>query len=236
MIKIAICDDEPIFLEALEKVVLLTTQKMDLEVEVVCYTDGYELLEHQKKYALFFLDIDMPKINGFELAEKLLKNKHAKVVMVTSYEERVFEAFRYQVFRFIPKPAQLADVAEVLESYEKELAKSHMMLYNPEQDAMVRVKIEDFEYIESVNKKVSIIVGKQFYHHNKSMKWWLDLFDTSLDFLQIERSFLVNLAKVKRIVQNDCHMENGQKLPIAVRRRKEVKDQFEAYLFRKMSE
>ena len=54
MINIAICDDERIFLEQLEKTVRFVAKELRLVVMVTQYSHGLELLKHQKKHQLFF--------------------------------------------------------------------------------------------------------------------------------------------------------------------------------------
>ena len=94
MINIAICDDERIFLEQLEKTIRFVAKELRLVVIVTQYSHGLELLKHQKKHQLFFLDIDMPDVTGFYIAEKLMKNEQAKVVLVTNHRSKVFDAFK----------------------------------------------------------------------------------------------------------------------------------------------
>ena len=73
---IAICDDDEIFLSRLEKQIRAELQQLNVVGEIVSYTDSEKLLEtklHQTE--IFFLDIDMPEMNGFEVASLLQKRK-----------------------------------------------------------------------------------------------------------------------------------------------------------------
>ena len=178
----------------------------------------------------------MPDVTGFYIAEKLMKNEQAKVVLVTNHRSKVFDAFKYNVFRFIPKPIEAQKIAEVLTSYDAELEKAFVLVYNAFLNARFRLKYEDIEYVEAFDKKVSISAKNELYEHRGNMKWWLNELDLSLAFYQVHRSYIVNFAKVKRVDASYCHMSNGQKVPIAIRKRKKVIAQFEAYIMRKMSE
>lgn len=109
-------------------------------------------------------------------------------------------------------------------------------LFNAFLNARFRLKYEDIEYVEAFDKKVSISAKNELYEHRGNMKWWLNELDLSLAFYQVHRSYIVNFAKVKRVDASYCHMSNGQKVPIAIRKRKKVIAQFEAYIMRKMSE
>jgi DNA-binding LytR/AlgR family response regulator len=238
MVNIAICDDELIYLEQLEQTILQTAEKLDVPVTITRYTNGFELLKYQTYHQLFFLDIEMPEVTGFYLANQLMKNEQAKVVMVSNYQNKVFEAFKYNVFRFIPKPTSLEAIEEVLTSYEADLKKSFVLVYSPFHQVKIRMKYEDIEYIEAFAKKVSIIGSskEELYEHKQNMQWWLTEFAPFSDFYQVHRSFIVNFAKVQKIDANFCYMNNGQKVPIAQRKRKAVQEQFEAHILKKMSE
>lgn len=61
-IKVAVCDDMPVFLETTK----MTIQKLRPNYELDTYDSGVGLLEAQKEYDIVFLDIEMPQMNGLE--------------------------------------------------------------------------------------------------------------------------------------------------------------------------
>ena len=75
MIHIAICDDEEVFVEKIRSEARSVLETQDEDFEIFCYTDGNKLLTdyEAKKFDLVLLDIDMPDVDGFEVAEKLNK-------------------------------------------------------------------------------------------------------------------------------------------------------------------
>lgn len=77
MISIAVCDDDKIFIEKTLKPLLAHAQKIArVVIEIKLFTDGNRLLEeykNSKSYDIVILDIDMPSINGKELASRLRK-------------------------------------------------------------------------------------------------------------------------------------------------------------------
>lgn len=76
MVKIAICDDDFIFASKIEDMILEISKKQGLDVEVEVYLDGSELwndIVDGKIYELLYLDIEMIRLNGIELAKKLEK-------------------------------------------------------------------------------------------------------------------------------------------------------------------
>ena len=77
MINVAVCDDERIFSELIAEKIRDELQKYDYLFQIDYYTSGIELLtQHESAlYDIVFLDIDMPKINGYETLLQLRKLK-----------------------------------------------------------------------------------------------------------------------------------------------------------------
>ena len=79
MIRIAMCDDETMFLQTYQKKVSELFQEHNVDCKIDTYTDTVRFLEHCEKtsYDLIFLDIDMKGISGIETA-RLLRKKEKK--------------------------------------------------------------------------------------------------------------------------------------------------------------
>lgn len=100
--KIVICDDDETFIDLLSEKI----EQDFVQRKIVCliekYSDSRKLLDNiGAETQLYFLDIDMPEINGMEIADKILaKNLHSEIIFVSNHEEMVFESFRYKPLRF----------------------------------------------------------------------------------------------------------------------------------------
>ena len=103
MIKIGICDDEPIVCEILKKKVSVCLAETNTEAEIECFYSGKELLDNSKKTDILFLDIEMPKLDGIETGKKLRENgKDCKIIVATSRVDRFKEGNLYS-FYFAPR-------------------------------------------------------------------------------------------------------------------------------------
>lgn len=99
--KIAICDDEQVMMEHICE--LVKQYRPDYMVEL--YGCGEALLEDAQLYDLIFLDIEMPSINGMEVAENLRKMQYSgEIIFLTGYMEYIQEAFKVRAFRYLQKP------------------------------------------------------------------------------------------------------------------------------------
>lgn len=103
MLKTIIVDDERPALKVLE---FLLKQYENIEI-VEIFTDIHKMFEKIKKDSidLIFLDIEMPNMNGIEVAERILKiDSHIQIVFVTAYNNYAIEAFEMNVVDYIVKP------------------------------------------------------------------------------------------------------------------------------------
>ena len=104
--KVAVCDDQEIYLRAVDNEI------KDLSyLSISLFEDSTKLakeIENGEYYDLFILDIEMPDLDGMELA-KIIKSyiKNPIIIFLTSYTDYVYNAFEIEAFRFIPKESIL---------------------------------------------------------------------------------------------------------------------------------
>ena len=105
--RIAICDDSKEQLALLEDVV----EKLGIKnAEIDCFYNGDSLLSHLIKkedfyYQIYLLDIEMPGMNGLEVAKEIrTMDKRAVIIFITSYSDYVFSSFEVQPFSPKPRP------------------------------------------------------------------------------------------------------------------------------------
>ena len=102
-----LCDDDKAFLDKLEIRIRGLCQEHGIAVEMESYTSAKEMLEGIKnldEISVFFIDIDMPEVNGFEVASYLKKwNRECCIVFVSNKDDLVFQSLVYHPFFFIRK-------------------------------------------------------------------------------------------------------------------------------------
>jgi two-component system LytT family response regulator len=233
MSKIVIIDDEPlarsIVNEYLQKHPLL-------EIMQVC-GDGFEGLKaiQQHQPDLIFLDIQMPKITGFEMLE--LIEQPPAVIFTTAYDEYAIRAFEAHAVDYLLKPfdQQRFDKAiakwreqksSVTEKVTKELLDAASM--SPSQNQRIVVKngskikiipVHDVFYLEAADDYVKIHTSEGYFLKNKTMSH----FEQSLDgeqFVRSHRSYIVNVQQITRIdpYEKDNHvaiLRSGAKVPVS---------------------
>ena len=103
MVKFAVCDDEP---EVLNHISDKLREYYPEKCEIKKYGDGESLLADCRKqlFDALFLDIDMPGLDGMELAKRIREhNECIKIIFVTNKDNLVYSSLKYVPFRFIRK-------------------------------------------------------------------------------------------------------------------------------------
>lgn len=230
MINIAVCDDEIALLKtkfnSLFKRVLM---KLEIQAEITYYNDGLVLLDDFKKhniYDIVILDIDMPSINGKELARKLRAiDAEFTLAFFTAYEKEVFSAIPIGISSFIPKNFDEGKIVSALtELLQVFLAKK------PQYDMLnilidgklstIKIQASNIYYFQFISKIItahtydnSFILSERVF--DKIVKRYL-----SRGFYQINRTCIVNVAKVYEILDNSIIMDNKDELVVSRRAKK----------------
>jgi len=206
------------------------------EIEIVgeC-ANGFEavkaIAEHDPD--LVFLDIQMPKLDGFEVVE--LAGSKPRYIFATAYDQFALRAFEVHAVDYLLKPFSRERLAEALaqarlRSPRPETMQAVVRQAQARQQPLERVLIRDgarvhvvvassIDYIEAQDDYVQITAGgKQYLKHQR-----LSELDAQLDgavFVRIHRSWIVNVGAIARIepVSKDNHcavLHSGVKLPIS---------------------
>ena len=217
MIRCLIIEDEIMSRKSLVKL----CEKVDSLELIGEFDDGNEALELIKKSEidLIFLDIEMPKISGIELLEKL--PYLPQIIFTTSNKEYAFAAFEYDVTDFLKKPIStsrfIQSIEKVklrkqqLEAVTNSSAKSE--IYIKVEGRLIRIPYSEIFYFENVGdyiKVISSLGNFVFYGTIKS----LDQRIMNPRFLKVHRSYIINLDKIKDIEDNTLVI-NNKVIPIS---------------------
>lgn len=205
--RVAICEDIPIVVRMLESQILT----FDENIIIDSFFLGNELIakieEDNEDYDCLFLDIDLPDINGIEIAQKIRKlNLETLFVFITSHEEYMPNAFSVHTFDYLVKPIKQEQLYKVLLNVNKLLGKKNKSLEFTYNRMSYSIPIRDIIYLEKIYRKVKIITYNRDYYFYSNSK---DLVDgLSDDFIRVHASFFVNVEyivgydSVKMILQD----------------------------------
>jgi len=210
MIRTILIDDEPL---ARDVVKFYLNDHPEIEVVAEC-CDGFEGLKAitQHKPDLIFLDIQMPKISGFEMLE-LVEDKPA-VIFTTAFDEFAIKAFEVNAVDYLLKPidksrfdSAIKKLPSRLNQAENTEAVLDAAALSPAQNNRVVVKKDgvikiiptaDINYLEADDDYVKLSTADGAFYKNKTMAYFEQTLDPG-QFIRIHRSYIINLAQVTKI-------------------------------------
>ncbi len=233
MIKTIIIDDEPLA-RSLVKEYLAAYP--DIEVLAEC-NDGFEGVKAigNLEPDLIFLDIQMPKINGFEMLELL--EKVPAVIFTTAFDEYAIKAFEADAIDYLLKPFSKLRFDKAIQKWmstrqnekdEKYQAFIEKPQKHSEEQNRIVVKngtkiqiipVQDIIYIEAYDDYVKIFTSEGFKLKKKTMAHYESALNPS-EFLRVHRSYIVQLKEITKIEAYDrtnhiALLRNGSKIPLS---------------------
>lgn len=220
---IAICDDDLNCLKqlacAIKDYYSTHAQKM-VAPNIHTFQSGVELLESYtyRKYDFVFLDIDMPEINGMDLAAKIRNfDKHAQITFVTFLENQLPYGYRVMASGFVVKPFTQHQIDSVLNDMMSLIddSQNHYLELNLKGAGTVTLQLNQVLYFEShLHYLIAVDSnGSQFEFQDKISS--LESFLSQYDFVRIHRSYLVNLAYVYIRDVHNIRLTSGKILPVS---------------------
>lgn len=198
MLKVIIIDDEPLAIELLKSYLLKITNVKVMEV----FTDAINASSYLKNYNvdLVLLDINMPDINGIELA-KSLKNP-PMIIFTTAYSEFAVDAFNLSVLDYLMKPISFDRFLKAIEKAKHLFSLKEMAANGNDEFVIVKseylsLKIDtsDILYVEGLDDYIKIITKNGQTVTLQSLKVFLEQLPEK-DFVRIHRSYIVNVNKI----------------------------------------
>lgn len=203
-----IVDDEPLAVKLLESFVNKTP---DLEL-LGSYTDSVEAINAVRNLQpnLLFLDIQMPDLNGMQLAHMLPDG--TRIVFTTAFKEYAFDSYEVKALDFLLKPIQYNKFFAAVEK-AKEWFSVYSLKYKGD-NSTIFLKV-DGEYRQIAVSNILYVCGMKdyvmFYLDSQpkplithlTMKSVEDMLP-SQQFMRVHRSYIVALDKIRKVDRNDC--------------------------------
>ena len=181
--------------------------------------DGFEGIKaiQQHQPDLIFLDIQMPKINGFEMLE--LIDNPPQVIFTTAFEEYAIKAFDTHAADYLLKPFSKERFDKAIQKLQQQRVNAtpdvvetalqstvpHSRIVVKDNGKIKIIPVAQVQYLEAADDYVKIITTEGSFLKKKTMQY----FDTSLppqEFIRIHRSYIINASLITRI---DLHEKDG---------------------------
>ena len=227
--KAIIIDDEPLARSIIREYLLAYP---DIEVMEEC-SDGFAGLKaiQQHQPDLIFLDIQMPKINGFEMLE--LVDEPPMVVFATAFEEYAIKAFEAHAADYLLKPFSKERFDKAMKKILQQqqhaalaVAQTALQSQAPANRIVVKdngkikiIPLPQIQYLEAADDYVKIVTAEGSFLKKKTMQFFEDSLPAQ-EFIRIHRSYIVNAQLITRIIPHEkdsqlALLTNGGQLPVS---------------------
>jgi two-component system, LytTR family, response regulator len=219
-LRVVVADDEPL---GRQRLVRLLQAEPETDVVAAC-ADGEEAVEAIREHVpdVVLLDIQMPRLDGFEVVAALGDAHQPAVIFVTAHDQYAVRAFEVHAFDYLLKPVdperlretigravstpgkaqqggttrRILALLEELNSRERARGRDRLVVRTPERAFFLRS--ETIDWIEAAGKFVHLHVGRSVHALRESMAE-LELELDPAGFLRISRSVIVNLDRIQEI-------------------------------------
>lgn len=231
--KVIIIDDEALARSMVKEYLAVHP---DIEIVQEC-NDGFEGIKaiQQHQPDLIFLDIQMPKINGFEMLE--LIEQPPAVIFTTAFEEYAIKAFESHAIDYLLKPFSKERFDRAIQKWQQQnqterKTDTQKLLNTPglnptQQNRVVlkdngKIKIiatTHIHYLEAADDYVKIHTAEGVFLKNKTMGYFEETLEPQ-NFIRVHRSYIINVQLITRIepYEKESHLailSIGVKLPVS---------------------
>ncbi len=190
---------------------------------------------------LIFLDIEMPRMNGFEMLNELPEKKF-HIIFTTAYDQYAIKAIRYAAFDYLLKPIDIEELKTAIANVvatennqtkrQVELLTQHMQqprkqlskLAIPTLDGLMFYDINNIIYLEANSNYTNIyLTNKTKITASKTLKEFEELLPADI-FFRTHHSYLINLNYIKRYIKGDggqIELQNGTYIDVSRRKKEE---------------
>ena len=208
-----IADDEPL---ARERVRSVLEDEPDVEIVAECADGAQALKETQKRQPdLLFLDVQMPRLNGFEVLEALSPGPIPVVIFTTAHDEHAIRAFEFNAVDYLLKPFTEARFKMSLQRARAQLEKISAdpspkagqlhatatgggRIFVRSSERILFLKPGEIDRVEAAGNYVVLHSGKEQHIIRETISA-MEARLASAGFMRISRSVIVNLACIREI-------------------------------------
>lgn len=237
MMRIAVCDDQEIFLLSVAESIETWQKSRGIRSLILeRFQSSEDLLIELEKNTLFdivFLDILIPdEINGMKLAEVIrATNEYTQIVFITNYANYAIEGYRVNALRYLEKPVHPSDIAECMDiAYRQwEVLKQKSVMLDLKASKVV-LELNSIDHIEA--QKHSVMVHQNHISEQLVLRIPLNEIYDALPhdlFVQCSRSYIVNIQYIRRITRDTVTLANGISLPIGKHCRNAINEAFDRF-------
>ena len=221
-----IIDDEPLAREIIETFVkdipfLQLTKSFGDSLQALLYLQNNEV-------DIVFSDIQMPKINGLELVESL--SNPPVIIFITAHRDFAIDGYENGVTDYLVKPVRFERLLKAVnkaKSYIELKRISHSPPINSDRlfiksdGKLIKILLDEIQFVEAQGDYIKIVISDETYLTQMTLKSMEEFLKPPM-FFKVQRSFIINVEKVRSVSGHVVELNSGHKITISPNNKEEL--------------
>ena len=217
--KVAICDDESLTCQEIEKILIENSQQIGAKFDAEIFYTGEALIESIRcgsSYDFLILDIELARMSGIDVGKFLReknRNFHTQIIYVSSKETYVMKLFSVQPLDFLVKPITEESLFKALKRGFEIIGESEDFFFCNVKRENITISCKDILYLNSNKRIISVVCRDETIEYygklSEEMKQLPDY------FVQIHNSYVINLNALKKSGTDYVIMNNDEQISIS---------------------
>lgn len=227
---VLICDDCRSDAEILYKYVCKYSHKKGTLFNIDVETSPANIIDTDKKFDIAFLDIQMDRVNGIELAKALVDcNKNILLFFVSGYNIYMDDAMDIRPFRFFDKPVDEVRLFKGIDRAVEHIAGTSVNIYTQYKGVQTKLRSDDIILVSINRRKTRIETTAGTLQDDRNIDFWNEQLPEAY-FKRIHKSYIINLRYIKECSYKTVLMINDEIIAIPSRRQAEFHKEWFAYI------
>lgn len=220
---VVLCDDEEIYLNAIERCVKLWAETYNRQDKVIVKKfrsseDLLELWSNGMNIDLLFLDIQIPnEMNGMDVARQIRsKDEYIPIAFTTNYAEYAYEGYCVNAIRYLKKPINQNDINACMEiAWRRWINSQEQFVFLCTASQSIRVPVNAIIYAETIGHTQKIYTSDNIGLYE--IRATLEQLESKLpedSFVRCHKSFFVNLRYVRKYKARIITVVSGTEIPV----------------------
>ncbi len=223
-----VCDDEMKIVEQVSTLLQEHCMENGIHAQIHAFDDPCAIKDYDS-YDIAFLDIDMEKLNGINLARKLRQeNPGIVIIFLTNFIQYAPEGFEVQAFRYLLKSDMQERLVSYFEDAVREVVREKQIITISVNAELIDIPVSHILYLES---NLRVVTMHLINDDREEYRFYGNMTDLSekleaLGFLRVQKSFLVNMEYIEQLQYEKVSLYGGIVLPSSAKNHKTLKQQY----------
>lgn len=216
---IAVCDDQIEDLEQISSLLDRWQETRQASLRMKTFRSGAEMLDaaHKEPFSLYLLDVMMPGIDGLEAAQEIRSfDDAAEIVFLTSSPGFAYESYRVRALDYLLKPLHSDMLFAILDKLLLQEKRPQEGMVLKSGATLIRVLFTELSHVEVRGKHLyfNLVDGtvREIYG---TLKEYEPQLLSRQEFMQVHRSYIVNMLEVEELSSTGIRTFSGQQLPVS---------------------